>query len=90
MQQMFFDEFGYPTLGYPVNPGIILESPAGEDGQPAGSIWVAEYGNAWGDAAEGSSTLGIVAGKWNISDRYEEYQKITKKGGGNRYPGIIL
>ena len=29
MQQMFFDDNGFPTLGYPVDPGVPLVSPAG-------------------------------------------------------------
>ena len=43
---------------------------------------VAEFGNAWGDAAEGDDTLGLVQGAWNTSDRY--INKKQKKNPSNK------
>lgn len=70
MQQMFFDSVGYPVLGYPVNPGVSLLDPAGENGVPSGTTLIADFGNAWGDAAEGNPGAGQVAGRWSWSDRW--------------------
>ena len=53
-----------------VSIGVPLQSPAGEDNAPRGSILIANFGNAWGDAAEGNPDLGVVAGKWNYTDRF--------------------
>jgi len=70
MQKMFFDSVGYPILGYPANPGVVLQSPAGEGGAPRGTTLIANFGNAWGDAAEGNTNSGVVAGKWSYTDRF--------------------
>eukprot|EP01113_Clastostelium_recurvatum_P037430 TRINITY_DN5471_c0_g1_i1.p1 TRINITY_DN5471_c0_g1~~TRINITY_DN5471_c0_g1_i1.p1 ORF type:complete len:532 (-),score=97.03 TRINITY_DN5471_c0_g1_i1:227-1822(-) len=70
LQQMFFDPSGYPILGYPVNPGVDLPLPAGESGAPKGHTLVANFGDAWGDHAEGNNNGGLVAGKWNYTDRF--------------------
>lgn len=64
MQRMFFDSAGYPILGYPVDPGVALTDPAGEHGSPSGRTLVADYGNAWGDAATGAPGSGNIVGKW--------------------------
>lgn len=69
MQQMWFDPYGYPVLGYPVNPGVMLQSPAGENGAPAGTTQIADFGDAWGDAAQGLNG-GKVAGRWSHTDRF--------------------
>ena len=70
MQQIFFDPYGYPILGYPVNPNVVLKDPAGESGSPAGTTQVASFGNAWGDAAEGNSNAGLAVGTWHWTDRW--------------------
>jgi len=70
MQQMFFDPIGYPVLGYPADPNVALRDPAGENGTPAGTTLIADFGDAWGDAAEGNSGAGLKAGNWSWTDRW--------------------
>lgn len=65
MQQMFFTRTGAPILGYPVNPGVLLEDPSGENSVSAPiSVLAPIWGKAWGDAAQGLPT-GQVAGRWS-------------------------
>jgi GH43 family beta-xylosidase len=73
MQQMFFTPYGWPVIGYPVNRGVTLTDPSGEHGVPSGSYALADWGNAYGDAAEGNTTNGKVVGSWVLS---------TGSGGG--------
>jgi hypothetical protein len=71
MQQMFFDSVGYPVLGYPVDPGVTLTDPSGEGGVGSGTTAIADWGNAWGDAAEGNNSAGAVTGNWSWPDRWD-------------------
>lgn len=64
LQRMFFDSTDYPTLGYPVDPGVALADPAGEHGNPSGRALIAAFGDAWGDAAIGVPGPGRSVGNW--------------------------
>lgn len=70
MQRMYFDLVGYPVLGYAVNPHVALTDPSGENGVPPGTITVPDFANAWGDAAEGNNSAGLITGNWTHSDRF--------------------
>lgn len=70
MQKMYFDAVGYPVLGYPVNPNVTLTDPSGEGGVTGGTTLVPDFGDAWGDAAEGNTSAGLVTGSWTHSDRF--------------------
>ncbi len=48
--------------------GVVLKSPAGEDGSPSGHILVDAFGHAWGDKAEGTVDKGLVVGTWNVTN----------------------
>jgi hypothetical protein len=69
MQRMYFDPEGHPVLGYPVNPGVPLRDPSGESGVKGGAVTAPDFGPAWGDAAEGKATAGLVIGSWHHTDR---------------------
>jgi len=64
MQRMWWTASGFPVLGFPINPGVPLPDPgAGSKDSAIAPDW----GNAFGDAAEGLST-GRVRGKWTWPD----------------------
>jgi len=67
MQKMYYTSYGFPVLGYAVNPGVSLTDPAGEHGIPAGSSALPDWGWAFGDAAEGNPAYGTIVGNWTLS-----------------------
>jgi GH43 family beta-xylosidase len=67
LQKLTWDVDGSPLLGYPVNPKVPLDAPAGEDrtvSQQAAADSQG-WGDAFGDAAEGTSR-GQKSGDWTI------------------------
>jgi GH43 family beta-xylosidase len=70
MQKMYWSSDDTPVLGYPVNPGVALAVPSGEQGYTGTGSVLSDWGNAYGDAAEGNTADGTVVGSWAPIDRY--------------------
>ncbi|MFL6451855.1 MAG: family 43 glycosylhydrolase [Bryobacteraceae bacterium] len=71
MQKIYFDQTnGYPILGYPINQGVNIDVPSGENGfhcsaaAPGNCQLIPSWNAAFGDAAEGNTADGIVLGSW--------------------------
>lgn len=82
MQQVFFTSYGWPVIGYPVNRGVALTDPAGENGAPAGSYALPDWGNAFGDAAEGNPSVGTIIGSWTLSTNLAGNNTATSSSSG--------
>jgi hypothetical protein len=70
MQRLYWGSDDTPVLGYPVNPGIELPVPSGEQGYVGTGSALSDWGNAYGDTAEGNTVDGTVIGNWVSVDRY--------------------
>jgi hypothetical protein len=70
MQRLYWGSDDTPVLGYPVNPGIELPVPSGEQGYVGTGSVLSDWGNAYGDTAEGNTVDGTVIGNWVSVDRY--------------------
>lgn len=69
MQKLYWLADGTPLLGYPVNPAVSLAVPSGEQGYVGSGSVLPDWDAAFGDAAEGSTTAGLVRGSWSNTDR---------------------
>lgn len=67
MQKVLFTSYGFPIIGYPISAGIPIQDPAGENGSPAGTTFLPDWGDAFGDAAEGDTVNGRQVGAWSLS-----------------------
>jgi len=67
MQKLYWAADGTAVLGYPVNPGVALPVPSGESGHVGTGSTLPNWGAAYGDAAEGSTSAGQVVGTWVVS-----------------------
>ena len=77
MQKMYWDEEGFPVLGYPVDildtkdslgEAVPLDVPSGENGYTGTGSTLVPWGAAYGDAVEGDTTDGLPSGNWSYSN----------------------
>lgn len=69
MQKIYWGSDGTPVLGYPVNPGVALNVPSGERGYIGTGSVLADWGDAYGDAAQGNTVDGKQVGSWTSPNR---------------------
>jgi len=70
MQKVYWGSDGIPVLGYPYNSGVAINVPSGEQGFTGTGSTLVDWGNAYGDAAEGNTVDGKVVGTWISPDRF--------------------
>lgn len=69
MQKLYWGSDDTPVLAYPVNPGVALPVPSGEQGYTGTGSVLSDWGAAYGDAAEGDTVNGTVVGTWTSTNR---------------------
>ena len=69
MQKLYWGSDGTPVLGYPYDLSINMPVPSGENGFVGTGSTLADWGAAYGDAAEGNTTDGVKVGNWTTSGR---------------------